>query len=168
MAVKKISPKKSVKKSVKTKRFDLQRFLHYFYWVLAIVSVLAAAGVVGFYAGYNQAKEESACIITEHKQKAKKLRQEIFKLSNKTAKHEFDKGTLPPEPPKPKVVKKEGKKGKLAIIFDDVSFRGDVKRIKALGIPVTLSFLPPTERHPDSAKLAAKNRTTWYICPWKR
>ena len=156
MAVKKISPKKSVKKSVKTKRFDLQRFLHYFYWVLAIVSVLAAAGVVGFYAGYNQAKEESACIITEHKQKAKKLRQEIFKLSNKTAKHEFDKGTLPPEPPKPKVVKKEGKKGKLAIIFDDVSFRGDVKRIKALGIPVTLSFLPPTKRHPDSAKLAAK------------
>ena len=87
MAVKKVTPKKSTKRSSSKKRFDLQQFLHYFYWVLAIVSVLGAAGVVGFYAGYNQAKEENACVITEHKKETRKLQQKITRLTNKTAKH---------------------------------------------------------------------------------
>jgi len=156
MAVKKSSSKKAVKKNVKKKRLDLQKFLHYFYWVLAIVSVLSAAGVVGFYTGYNQAKDEDRQVLQEHKRVAKKLKKEVSRLSNKTAKHEFDKGVPPPKAPEHKISRHKGKKGKLAIIFDDVSFSGDVKHIKDLGIPVTMSFLPPTKRHPDSARLAAK------------
>ena len=163
MAAKKATSKRPRKKSSSNKRFDLEKFLHYFYWVLAIVSVLGAAGVVGFYAGYNQAKEESACVIDEQNKKLVKqtkktqhLQQQIHKLSNKTAKHEYDKNAMPPNHIEKKVQKVEGKKGKLAIIFDDVSFAGDVKHIKALGFPVTMSFLPPTARHPNSAKLAAK------------
>lgn len=152
MAAKKVTPKKSSLK----KRFDLQQFLHYFYWLLAIVSVLGAAGVVGFYAGYNQAKEENACVITEHKKETKKLQKQITRLTNKTARHEYVNSVKPPNHIVKKVEKVKGKKGKLAIIFDDVSFSGDVKHIKALGFPVTMSFLPPTARHPDSAKLAAK------------
>jgi hypothetical protein len=158
MAVKKKnSPKKTVKKVIPNKKLDLQTFLHYFYWVLAIVSVLAAAMVVGFYIGYNQAKEESACIIDTHKQKHIKLQKQIERLTSKTAKHEYGNAAKPPKA-KPRTVHKalKGKKGKLAIIFDDVSFKGDVKHIKALGYPLTMSFLPPTKRHPNSAKLAAK------------
>ena len=45
---------------------------------------------------------------------------------------------------------------KLAIIIDDVAFARDVRLIKALKMPVTMSFLPPSPNHPDSAKLAAK------------
>jgi len=157
MAVKKSTSKKSVKKLPTKKKFDLQRFLHYFYWVLAIVSVLGAATVVGFYTGYNQAKEESACIIDAQQQKTKKLEHKISKLSNKTAKHEYGNKAKPPKPRVRTVPKtKMPKKGKLAIIFDDVSFSGDVRQIKALGYPLTMSFLPPTKRHPNSAKLAAK------------
>ncbi len=156
MAAKKTTSKKPVKKRSSSKRFDLEKFLHYFYWVLAIVSVLGAAGVVGFYAGYNQAKDENACVVIEHEKKTKKLQQQIVKLSNKTAKHEYGNSAKPPKPVERKVQKQKGKKGKLAIIFDDVSFSGDVKQIKALGFPVTMSFLPPTSRHPNSAKLAAK------------
>jgi len=157
MATKKNSPKKSIKKQASQKKFDLQKFLHYFYWVLAVVSVLGAATVVGFYAGYNQAKEESACIIDAHKQETKKLQKKINRLSNKTAKHEYGNASQPPKAKERKVVKKvQSKVGKLAIIFDDVSFSGDVKQIKALGYPLTMSFLPPTKRHPNSAKLAAK------------
>ncbi len=163
MAAKKATSKRPAKKSSSSKWFDLEKFLHYFYWVLAIVSVLGAAGVVGFYAGYNQAKEESACVIdaqntklVKETKKTKHLQQQIVKLSNKTAKHEFDANAKPPKPVERKVQKHVGKKGKLAIIFDDVSFSGDVKQIKALGFPVTMSFLPPTSRHPNSAKLAAK------------
>jgi len=163
MAARKTTSKKPVKKTRTKKRFDLERFLHYFYWVLAIVSVLSAAGVVGFYAGYNQAKEESACVIDEQSKQIEKqvkktqhLQHKINQFSNKTAKHEYGNSAKPPNHIEKKIEKIKGKKGKLAIIFDDVSFSGDVKRIKALDIPVTMSFLPPTARHPDSAKLAAK------------
>jgi len=157
MAVKKSTPKKSVKKSTVKKKFDLQKFLHYFYWVLAVVSVLGAATVVGFYAGYNQAKEESACIIDAEQKKSKKLEHKISRLSNKTAKHEYGNKANPPKPRERTVPKtKMPKRGKLAIIFDDVAFSGDVRQIKALGYSLTMSFLPPTKRHPSSAKLAAK------------
>ena len=164
MAAKKSTPKKTVKKSTPAKRFNLQQFLHYFYWVLAVVSVLGAAVVVGYYMGYNQAKVEDARVIShkesvlkQHQKETKKLKRTITKLSNKTAKHEFKGTTKPPEPVyRKKVRHSKGTKAKLAIIFDDVSFKGDVKHIKALGIPVTMSFLPPTKVHPNSAKLAAK------------
>ena len=164
MAVKKKAPKKQIKKSIPKKSFDLQTFLYYFYWVLAVVSVLAAAVVIGYYMGYNQAKVEDARVIshkelvlTKHKKETSKLKREINRLSNKTAKHEFRGTKKPPEPKVRKVVKgRKTSKAKLAIIFDDVSFKGDVKHIKGLGIPVTMSFLPPTKIHPNSAKLASK------------
>ena len=163
MAAKKATTKRSTKKTPSKKRFDLEKFLHYLYWVLAIVCVLAAAGVVGFYAGYNQAKDESACVIdaqnkklVKETKKSEHLQKQVHTLSNKTAKHEYGKNVIPPKPIVKKVEKHKGKKGKLAIIFDDVSFAGDVKQIKGLGFPVTMSFLPPTSRHPNSAKLAAK------------
>jgi len=84
------------------------------------------------------------------------------KKSKIDTKHEFDTNTLgrPPKGPK-RVVKKKQiysnfKKAKLAIIMDDVSFAHDVKSIKALNIPITMSFLPPSPVHPDSAKLASR------------
>jgi len=69
-----------------------------------------------------------------------------------SAAHEYEK--KPPKGPDRKV-KKIVSKPKLAIIIDDVSFRRDVNAIKALGIPLTMSFLPPNKNHPNSAKLAA-------------
>jgi uncharacterized protein len=149
------TPKKSVKKPSPRKKFDLHGFLHYFYWVLAIVSVLGAAGVVGFYAGYNSAKKEDAGLLSRHAAVAEKLQKKVAELSNQTAKHEYDDASRPPNGLEKKVQKVAGEKGQLAIIFDDVAFAGDVRQIKALDIPVTMSFLPPTSRHPDSAKLAA-------------
>lgn len=53
---------------------------------------------------------------------------------------------------KPKAIKPP--KPKIAIIIDDVSFKAHVTRIKDIGYPVTMAFLPPTPRHKDSAKLA--------------
>jgi polysaccharide deacetylase 2 family uncharacterized protein YibQ len=154
MAAKKQTSKKRANKRSLKKRFGLQEFLHYFYWVLAVVSVLGAAGVVGFYTGYNQAKEEDASLISKHQKERRSLEKKITRLSNKTARHEYSTTSKPPNGLKKKVQKVAGEKGKLAIIFDDVAFSGDVRNIKALHIPVTMSFLPPTERHPNSAKLA--------------
>ena len=50
-------------------------------------------------------------------------------------------------------------KPKLAIIIDDVSYDYQMKRILEIGIPLTPSILPPTPRHPKSAKLAKMAKT---------
>jgi polysaccharide deacetylase 2 family uncharacterized protein YibQ len=75
-----------------------------------------------------------------------------------SAAHEYasdNAKVLPPEGPvRPKKI--VASRPKLAIIIDDVSFANDVRRIKSLALPLTMSFLPPSKNHPDSAKLAAK------------
>jgi hypothetical protein len=43
---------------------------------------------------------------------------------------------------------------KLVIIIDDVSYGRDVKAIQSTGLPLVMSFLPPSSRHPESGKLA--------------
>jgi polysaccharide deacetylase 2 family uncharacterized protein YibQ len=97
------------------------------------------------------------------------LKKEHSKVQN-TASHEYDE-VLPLPPIDDEVDMKEThilkdkevtptatvlKKPQLAIIIDDVSFAADVVAIKALNIPLTMSFLPPSKRHPNSAKLAAR------------
>jgi hypothetical protein len=45
---------------------------------------------------------------------------------------------------------------KLVIIMDDVSTSEEIAEIRSTGLPLVMSFLPPTEVHPDSATLAPK------------
>ncbi|WP_321469791.1 divergent polysaccharide deacetylase family protein [Halarcobacter sp.] len=52
---------------------------------------------------------------------------------------------------KPKVITTN--KPKLAIIFDDVTTEYQINKIKDIGYTTTLSVMPPTKRHPDSAKI---------------
>ena len=42
---------------------------------------------------------------------------------------------------------------KLAIIIDDVTTTKQIKKIKNIPYPITMSFLPPTSRHKNSAKI---------------
>ncbi|MBU1642283.1 hypothetical protein KKE54_02890, partial [bacterium] len=88
--------KKSVRKPSSKSKIDLQKFLHYFYWVLTMVLVLGAAGIVGFYAGYNTAKKEDARMLTKHAAAAEELQKKVAELSNETAKHEYDNAAIPP------------------------------------------------------------------------
>lgn len=60
----------------------------------------------------------------------------------------------PPPPPPPRPPKAAGAEAKLVIIIDDVSYARDVKAIQSTGLPLVMSFLPPSSRHPDSAVLA--------------
>ena len=62
---------------------------------------------------------------------------------------------------KPKVVRFDSKKAieysgkpRMAIIIDDVSFSHHVEQIKQIPFAITPSILPPTNRHPNSHKLA--------------
>lgn len=148
----------------------------------AIVLLLFSIAVVaGYYFGYEEAKGEMASALNEERAKTQKLISELKDASaikarssrkerleellkkhqetlatpaaSVTAAHEYE--TTPPQGPERKAIKTPSKP-KLAIIIDDVSFRHDVDALKALKMPLTMSFLPPNKRHPDSAKLAAK------------
>ena len=46
------------------------------------------------------------------------------------------------------------KKPLLSIIMDDISYQGEVNKIKKLPFKITPSIFPPTKRHPDTPKLA--------------
>jgi polysaccharide deacetylase 2 family uncharacterized protein YibQ/cell division protein FtsB len=47
-------------------------------------------------------------------------------------------------------------KPKLAIIIDDVTSNSQIKKIQNIGYTVNIAILPPTSRHPNSAKIAKK------------
>jgi len=70
--------------------------------------------------------------------------------------HEYapkDKEALPPPAPK-RPIAFDSKGAKLVIIIDDVSYAHDVKAIQSTGLPMVMSFLPPSSRHPESGRLA--------------
>ena len=129
-------------------------------WAAAGVAVLLVVGLTAYVFGYKSGKTEHADALHAQQQRNAELKSALKEARRQTASHEYEK-TLP-QPPKrekeptvPPGVAGE-KKPMLAIIFDDVSFAHDVRNIKALDLPVTMSFLPPSKRHPDSAKLAAE------------
>jgi len=85
------------------------------------------------------------------------LKQERKREYDVTAAHETqDLHVL--KPPKKKPLTHQTKKAKLAIIFDDVSFPSQVRAIKSLGLPVTMSFFPPSAIHPKTPQLAANEK----------
>lgn len=87
------------------------------------------------------------------KEKEEDKEEKIAEYEN--ASHEVE-GTTLPTPPKREIVKISTDKPKLAIIIDDVSAKTHVSAIKGLNLPITMSFLPPSESRPNSHTLASK------------
>lgn len=147
--------------------------------------ILGATGIVSYKVGFSDGER---FVYAKHKKDQEKQEKILEKITDIAApkndlvgqlqdvlgnenrkneidtKHEFDANTLghPPTGPKRVVVSKNiysnFKRPKLAIIIDDVSFARDVKSIKALNMKLTMSFLPPSPIHPDSAKLASQEK----------
>jgi uncharacterized protein len=127
---------------------------------VAVLLTVLAVGLSGYVLGYKSGKTEHSAALHAQKQRNAELKNALMEARKQTASHEYEK--VLPQPPKrekervgPAVGVPE-EKPMLAIIFDDVSFAHDIRNIKALNLPVTMSFLPPSKRHPDSAKLAAR------------
>lgn len=156
-----------------------------FYITLAAIFVVATGILIalGYYFGYQKGHSDAyvlyesehstskraiaklEAIINQKNMSTKELNERLKKVlkdeirrENSTARHELDTAEkIPPLPTKSSGVKQSAKP-KLAIIIDDVSFARDVKAIKSLHYPLTMSFLPPSTIHPNSAKLAAKEK----------
>ena len=147
-------------------------FLKYLTWFLAIIALVLVSLVLGYYLGINNAKSKAVTkeSVATHKKtiteipkiptvSVNKRLQEVLKKETKTyvsAAHEIDDEKLA-NPPKStsKAVKIYTSKPKLAIIIDDVQTASQVKAIKRLPFPLTMSFLPPRPGRPNAAKLAA-------------
>jgi polysaccharide deacetylase 2 family uncharacterized protein YibQ len=170
------------RKAKKQDKKFLSSFLFIFSWfVVGLIAIVLLVGV-GYYYGYKEGSvafnNTNQKEIRQLRQQIKKYQnkskpvhaattlnkrlQNVLKQNNhddtlKTAAHEYADGkgrtTTPPPAIKRKVIH-SSQRPKLAIIIDDVSFKRDVSAIKKLNIPITMSFLPPSKRHPDSAKLA--------------
>lgn len=107
----------------------------------------------------------------EQEREIRRLKQELREMLERERRreaimpqHEY----APKEPealPPPAVKRKErpaGAEAKLVIIIDDVSYARDIKLIESTGLPLVMSFLPPSSRHPDSAVLA-RNKSYYMV-----
>ncbi|MDP2849537.1 MAG: divergent polysaccharide deacetylase family protein [Sulfuricurvum sp.] len=91
-------------------------------------------------------KELQALLEQEH-------RREPLKPQHEYAPKE-PKASPPPAAVRPKRL--DGTQPKLVIIIDDVSYSRDVRAIQSTGLPLVMSFLPPSPRHSESAQLAQR------------
>lgn len=168
-------------KRKKTNSKDSSKILTYIAWILALIAVVLSVLVAGYYFGYQDAKEDAVKKEMFEKQKRlsmiKKLEKvvskedstdvndrlkEVLKKESKyqvSASHEYDDPSLDnPHERAVSEIKTTPSKPKLAIIIDDMSVRSQVNAIKSLGLHLTMSFLPPSKIHPNSAILASHER----------
>ncbi len=163
------------RKSTRKKGADQSRVLLIISLIVIILLSLIAASGVGYYFGFSDGRDD----MIERFAKAESMQKRyevvatkppvpvlikrpdrpVKRVTEKTASHEYstplNKVDRPPSGPiRPNKLTVD--LPKLAIIIDDVAFRHDVKKIKALDLPLTMSFLPPSANHPDSAALAAR------------
>jgi polysaccharide deacetylase 2 family uncharacterized protein YibQ len=155
------------------KKKNSSTILTYIAWSLAIIAFVLSALVAGYYFGYEDGQANALKNEKKNKEKSRVLLQKLEKTSKQnksvnkrlkevlkkeyvSASHEFDDTpqSKPPKAPK-REIKRTIKKPKLAIIIDDVGTRMQVRAIKSVHIPLTMSFLPPSNARPNSAKLAA-------------
>lgn len=136
-----------------------------------VIILMAIAGWIGFEAGKEYAAKEYQNSLGSYESDIQKLREKLKSLKQKehhpsaTKKESLSEikdyadagGERSAATPS---VKHEvaSKRAKLAIIIDDVAFAYQAKKIKALPWKITPSIFPPTQRHPDTPKLAKSFR----------
>ncbi len=145
------------------KKHNSSKLLNYITWTLALIALALSSLSVGYYFGFSSAKEKTKAGTEKKIKKSvqKRLKEVPVKESKRysSASHEIENEALA-DPLK--IPQKKSKlylsKPKLAIIIDDVSTKSQVRAIKSLDMPLTISFLPPSPARPNSAKLAAHER----------
>ncbi len=118
---------------------------------------------------YEKIKEQPTKIVKQVKTKVKDEFDEYIKKIEvkKEDLKNYSENSYKKEPEKKEETRKKRKKEilnkdslekiknpKLAIIFDDVTTQSQINRINNIGYKTTLSLLPPTKGHPNSAKIA--------------
>ena len=165
------------KRKKSKKKNSSSKVLSYIAWALALVALALSALLLGYYLGYSSAESKSEVKKVEKKyakkehysklpakpkkESVEKRLERVLKKESKSynsAAHEIESEALV-NPPKVVIPQKKESavlKPKLVIIIDDVQTASQVRAIKSLHMPLTMSFLPPRPGRPNSAKIAAK------------
>jgi len=168
------------KKKSKTSQGS-KKVLTYIAWTLAVLAALLGSFIGGYYVGFADAQESAKVIKESEKTKRLELLQKLEKSAKVkptvesrlkavlekeketkekqkryvSASHEIEDSRLatiiPKKSERKKVIRK---KPQLCIIIDDVGTKSQVKAIKSLHIPLTMSFLPPSKARPNTSRLA--------------
>ena len=161
----------------KTKKKSPSFNLKYIIYILLLVIFSLGAFIIGIlYTQKNYEKE-----LKKTQDNIKILRQKINELKKESEKSQqklkAERYTYIPSeildfkksnnntiilPPKETLKPEISTKPKLVIIIDDVSFKGQVNKIKEIPFAVTPSFFPPTQRHPNTA-IYAKEFTHYMV-----
>lgn len=138
-----------VKDEVAAEREQTQLLIRQIAEIAAVDENLSAA------AKLRKARDEDE--IARLRQELKELLEREKKRDALMPQHEYaPRDTKAVPPPYKRSERFIGTAPKLAIIIDDVSYSRDVKMIRSTGLPLVMSFLPPSQRHPHSAELAQK------------
>ena len=167
--------KASKKKKTSKKSFNLKYII---YFLLLIIFSLSAfiIGIVYTQKNYEKELKKNQNSIKILQQKIKKLKQQSKQKKIKTEYDttisseilDYEKSKkeattiIPPKITKTTVKKNIVSKPRLVIIIDDVSFKGEVRRIKEIPFAITPSFFPPTKRHPNTT-IYAKEFTRYMV-----
>jgi len=161
------------KRKKSTKVDKSSKILAYVAWFLSIVALIIISLTIGYYFGisdatkslYPKKEKQKIAQVKELPKKQATVKNRLKEVLQKeqpkyiSAAHEIDDESLANPP---KIKEKEliiyNHKPKLAIIIDDVQTASQVKSIKSLHIPLTMSFLPPRPARPNSAKLASHEK----------
>ena len=150
---KKVTVKKSKSKIINIVLFILVLFLSFtIYFIL-----IEKENII-------KKNEMAKSIIKKEKEKIEKYTKELYKeyveikqeKKIPNIKNNKEKKKIQKEIKKNIIKKPRITKAKLAIIIDDVTTQTQVNRILNLGYRVNISFLPPTKKHKNSAKIAQK------------
>ena len=141
--------------------------------VAALTAVVALLGVylysLGFERGYKKGYADRALVKSAPKKAARPplVRSEspaepepqapqTQKPAQKSVPAASHRPAAPKKAPAPSLKPAHsGARPRLAIIIDDVAYRYQVRALTSLGIPLNLSFFPPSPDHPDTPRLAA-------------
>lgn len=107
-------------------------------------------------------ESESKKYEDEIRRLKEKLKKSGFEKTVVEAHHEYaptDNNATPSKTQIRAIHPTKSTNAKLVIIMDDVSHAHDVKAIHATGLPLVMSFLPPSSDHPETAQLAAKEKS---------
>ena len=162
------------KRKKRTKKKTGSAFLKYTAWFLAIIALVLASLIIGYYLGIKSSKtktitkektvvhEKKVTNIPKAPVSVNKRLKEVLQKETKayvSAAHEIDDEKLAnPPKQKPKKMQVYTQKPKLAIIIDDMQTASQVRAVKRLHLNVTMSFLPPRAARPNSAKLASHEK----------
>jgi len=159
--------KKSRKRAKKSFHLSKKRILAVLLVAIFAVGISLSIGVLSFELGSKHASEKLEKKEIEIS-KLKKL-QDLLESSQKEiaeydlgiseiddlrASQEHDKKVLETKKKSKEDHKTTSRKPRIAIILDDISFSSQVHRIKSLGLPITMSFLPANAIHPNTPKMA--------------